>query len=118
VSLFGASPEQLKAAAGHVERTAQYIEGLRKGVSNTVQELVASGSASHWEGGAAIKYRQHMDAWDGACRRVIQDLETMYDNMNVGAGIYAAAEADAHDMNLGGVAANENRVDSLINVRS
>ncbi|MEU8247159.1 WXG100 family type VII secretion target [Nonomuraea sp. NPDC048916] len=118
MSLFGASPAQLQNAARYVEAAAQNIEGLRKGVATTVQELTASGVASGWEGTAAVKYRQHMDTWDVICKRIIQDLEKIYDNLNVGAGIYSKAEADSHNIGLSGVEANTNAVDALINVKA
>ncbi|MEV0591867.1 WXG100 family type VII secretion target [Nonomuraea cavernae] len=118
MALYGASPAQLKTAAGYVEVAAQNIEGLRKGVATTVQELAASGVASGWEGTAAVKYKQHMDTWDVICKRIIQDLEKIYDHLNVGAGAYAAAEADSHNIGLGGIESNTNSVDALINVRA
>ncbi|WP_275888204.1 WXG100 family type VII secretion target [Nonomuraea lactucae] len=118
MSLFGASPTQLQNAARFVEAAAQNIEGLRKGVATTVQELTASGVASGWEGAAAVKYKQHMDNWDMICKRIIQDLEKIYDNLNVGAGVYGRAEADSHNIGLGGIDADTNKVDELINVRA
>jgi WXG100 family type VII secretion target len=118
VSLFGASPTQLQNAARHVETAAQSIEGLRKGVETTVRELTASGVASGWEGTAAAKYKSHMDNWDMICKRIIQDLEKIYDNLNVGAGVYSRAEADSHDIGLSHIEANTNQVDALINVRA
>ncbi|MER6943397.1 WXG100 family type VII secretion target [Nonomuraea sp. NPDC000554] len=118
MSLFGASPAQLQTAARYVETAARNIEGLRKGVATTVQELTASGVASGWEGTAAGKYKQHMDSWDMICNNIIKDLEKIYDNLNVGAGIYSAAEADSHNIGLSGVGANTNRVDDLINVKA
>ncbi|MEU0565512.1 WXG100 family type VII secretion target [Nonomuraea sp. NPDC005983] len=127
MGLFGASPQQLNVAAGHVEAAVTYIEGLRKGVGNTVNELVNSGQASHWEGGAAIKYRLHMEKWDKACQDIILDLRLIYDNLRDSSSTYAKAEEEVRqhnanliesDVNVAGVGANENRVDSLINVKA
>ncbi|MFG3435864.1 WXG100 family type VII secretion target [Nonomuraea sp. NPDC047897] len=119
MSYYGASPEQVTKAAGQVQAAAQQIEGLRKGVAATVQELLASGQAKSWQGNAATKYKMHMDQWDQGARRILESLERIYDNMNVSAKIYSAAAAEAEDnMRIGGVGANENAVDSLINVRA
>ncbi|MDF2709984.1 WXG100 family type VII secretion target [Nonomuraea muscovyensis] len=119
MSYYGASPEQVQRAASQVQAAATQIEGLRKGVAATVLELLASGQAKSWQGGAAEKYKFHMDQWDQGAKRILASLETIYDNMNVSAKIYSAAAAEADDnMRLADVGGNQNSVDALINVRA
>ncbi|MFI7441209.1 WXG100 family type VII secretion target [Nonomuraea indica] len=120
MTYYGASPEQVQKAANLVQAAATQIQGLRKGVAGTVQELLDSGPAKSWQGDAAAKYRMHMAQWDQGAQRIIDSLERIYDNMNVSAGIYSAAAAEAGDnLKVLGehVGANENAVDSLINIK-
>lgn len=119
MSYYGASPEQVQAAARLVQAAATQIEGLRKGVAGTVLELLASGPAKSWQGNAADKYKYHMDQWDQGAKRILGSLERIYDNMNVSAKIYSAAAAEAEDnMRIAAVGSNENAVDALINVKA
>lgn len=100
---FGASPAQIKKASELVADTAQYVEGLRKGVETTTQELTASG----WLGAASAKFLGAMRKWDEQMMLVRGDLETIARNMGDSSITYDAADQD--------VQAGMGRVDSLIN---
>ncbi|GLW05011.1 hypothetical protein Misp01_01410 [Microtetraspora sp. NBRC 13810] len=100
---FGAKPEQITQGAQLVEDTAQYVEGLRKGVQTLTSELTSAG----WLGSASAKFVQAMVKWDEQAMIVRRDLETIAKNMGDNVIVYRATEAD--------VQSGMNRVDSLIN---
>ncbi|MEV7009920.1 WXG100 family type VII secretion target [Streptosporangium sp. NPDC051022] len=100
---FGASPAQIKKASELVTDTAQYVEGLRKGVETTTQELTASG----WLGSASAKFLAAMRKWDEQMLIVRGDLETIARNLGDSSITYDAADQD--------VQAGMGRVDALIN---
>ncbi|GGL56135.1 WXG100 family type VII secretion target [Planomonospora parontospora] len=100
---FGASPAQIKKASELVVDTAQYVEGLRKGVQTTTQELTATG----WLGTASAKFLQAMTKWDEQMMIVRRDLESIAQKMGDNSITYSAADQD--------VQSGMNRVDSLIN---
>lgn len=109
MSLYGASPTQLIAAAGHCQDTAQYIEGMRV----RVQEIKAG---LEWQGGAYKKFSSAMDQWDVEFKGVIQILEDIYDRLNMGAGVYRNAADQNMDLTQGFASdGNAGRIDSLIN---
>jgi WXG100 family type VII secretion target len=123
VTLFGASPTQLRNAAGYCQDTAQYIEGMRLRVEQIKTDL----TTRDWEGGAAQKFVGVMAQWDTEFKGVIRILEDIYDRLNVGSINYATAEAEAEalaqaqaqaDMDLEGAHTGDGtagRIDSLIN---
>ncbi|GAT67595.1 WXG100 family type VII secretion target [Planomonospora sp. ID91781] len=100
---FGASPAQIKKASELVVDTAQYVEGLRKGVQTTTQELTATG----WLGTASAKFLQAMTKWDEQMMIVRRDLESIAQKMGDNSITYSAADQD--------VQSGMNRVDALIN---
>ncbi|MBG0815328.1 WXG100 family type VII secretion target [Planomonospora sp. ID82291] len=100
---FGASPAQIKQASELVVDTAQYIEGLRKGVQTTAQELTATG----WLGTASARFLQAMTKWDEQMMIVRRDLESIAQKMGDNSITYSAADQD--------VQSGMNRVDALIN---
>ncbi|MER7129967.1 WXG100 family type VII secretion target [Streptosporangium saharense] len=100
---FGASPAQIKKASELVVDTAQYVEGLRKGVETTTQELTASG----WLGTASAKFLAAMREWDRQMVIVRSDLEKIAGNLGDSSITYDAADQD--------VQAGVGRVDALIN---
>ncbi|MET8334013.1 WXG100 family type VII secretion target [Streptosporangium canum] len=103
MEFYGASPEKIRTGAGHVVDAAQNVNGLRRGVAITTQELTASG----WLGGAAAKFQQAMKKWDEQMLIVQQDLEGIADKMGQNVVVYSAADQD--------VQSGMGRVDSLIN---
>jgi WXG100 family type VII secretion target len=103
VEFYGASPEKIRIGAGQVVDAAQHVEGLRKGVQLTTQELTASG----WLGAASGKFLQAMAKWDEQMMIVRRDLEGIADKMGQNVVVYSAADQD--------VQAGMGRVDSLIN---
>ncbi|MBB4918678.1 WXG100 family type VII secretion target [Streptosporangium saharense] len=100
------SPAQMKKAGGLAADTAQYVEGLRKGVLTTTQELTASG----WLGAASAKFLKAMNEWDRQMALVREDLDKMSRDLGESSITYAAAEQD--------VEAGMNRVDALINANA
>ncbi|GGK50500.1 hypothetical protein Ppa06_09130 [Planomonospora parontospora subsp. parontospora] len=100
---FGASPAQIKKASELVVDTAQYVEGLRKGVQTTTQELTATG----WLGTASARFLQAMTKWDEQMMIVRRDLESIAQKMGDNSITYSAADQD--------VQSGMNRVDALIN---
>lgn len=103
MEFYGASPEKISKGAGLVADAAQQVEGMRKGVEITTQELTASG----WLGTASAKFLQAMTAWDKQMTIVRQDLEGIADRMGQNVVVYSAADQD--------VQSGMGRVDSLIN---
>jgi len=117
--LYGASASQLTTAAGYCQDTAQYIEGMRQRVQEIKGDLTGQG----WKGGAAQKFGTALDAWDIEFKAVIRILESMYDKLNMGAGVYKNAAEQNMDLSGSltgdGSALNRDgsggRIDSLIN---
>ncbi|WP_326825241.1 WXG100 family type VII secretion target [Streptosporangium sp. NBC_01756] len=106
MDFYGASPDKIRTGAGLVADAAQNVEGLRRGVSVTTQELTASG----WLGTASAKFLQAMTAWDKQMLIVRNDLEDIADRMGQNVVVYSAADQD--------VQSGMGRVDSLINTGS
>ncbi|MEU9834376.1 WXG100 family type VII secretion target [Streptosporangium sp. NPDC048047] len=104
MDFYGASPEKINLGATQVVDTAQFVEGLRRGVATTTQELTASG----WLGAAAVKFQQAMTKWDEQALIIRRDLEDIADRMGQNAVTYSGADQD--------VQSGMNRVDSLINL--
>ncbi|MET9066860.1 WXG100 family type VII secretion target [Streptosporangium sandarakinum] len=102
----GWDKDKLQKVRNEVVDTAQYIEGMRKGVNTTTLELTASG----WLGSASARFQQAMTKWDQAMVRVRQDLETIAEKVGQNTITYAAADED--------VQSGMNRVDALINTGS
>lgn len=100
---FGASAAQIQKGSELVVDTAQYVEGLRKGVETTTLELTSSG----WLGPASAKFVSAMRAWDEQMLIVRQDLEEIARKMGDNSIVYSAADQD--------VQAGIGRVDALIN---
>lgn len=100
---FGASASQIQKGSELVVDTAQYIEGLRRGVETTTLELTSSG----WLGPASVKFVRAMRAWDEQMMIVRQDLESIAQKMGDNSIVYSAADQD--------VQAGVGRVESLIN---
>ena len=114
-TLMGTSPTKLIKAAGQCETTAQYIEGMRTRVQTIKADLMAAG----WKGGASQQFGKALDAWDVDFRQVIKILETIYDRLNVGAGVYSNAAQQNMDISSGlNSAGSGGRIDSLINASS
>lgn len=110
MSLYGASPTQLTSAAGKCEDAAREIEGLRLKVKQIKAGL-------QWQGGAYNKFAGAMDQWDIEFQRVIKILETIYDRLNIGAGVYRNAADQNMDIAGGFIGGGQSggRIDSLIN---
>jgi WXG100 family type VII secretion target len=100
---FGASATQIRRASELVVDTAQYVDGLRRGVETTTQELTASG----WLGPASARFVGAMRKWDEQMMIVRRDLESIARKMGDNSITYSAADQD--------VQSGMNRVDSLIN---
>ncbi|MEQ4715238.1 WXG100 family type VII secretion target [Nonomuraea sp. B19D2] len=100
---FTATPEQMIVAAGHVKEAAEAIDSLRRSVGTAIEQLTQmAGGRQGWGGQAANQYRVHMEKWDQICRnKIIRDLEKIFDDLNVTAGVYSNAEADNNLNSLG-----------------
>ncbi|MCA2224280.1 MULTISPECIES: WXG100 family type VII secretion target [Nonomuraea] len=114
-TLMGTAPTKLIKAAGQCETTAQYIEGMRQRVQTIKGDLMAAG----WKGGASQQFGKALDAWDVDFQQVIKILESIYDKLNMGAGVYSTAAQQNMDISSGlNSAGAGGRIDSLINASS
>ena len=99
---FGASASQIQKGSELVVDTAQYVEGLRKGVHTIMDELKTG-----WLGPASGRFLNAMVKWDEQMVIVRTDLESIARKMGDNSITYSAADQDVQE----GVG----RVDSLIN---